>query len=69
MGAGAKVLGNIVVGDYAKVASGSVVLKAVPPHCTAAGPPARLFNWPTCPEPAKSMDHTLASELREDYGI
>jgi serine O-acetyltransferase len=68
LGAGAKVLGNIVVGDYAKVASGSVVLKEVPPGCTAAGVPARLVNCPTCGEPAKTMDHTLAAEVY-DYVI
>lgn len=60
LGAGAKVLGNITVGDYAKIASGSVVLKPVPAHCTAAGVPARLVNCPTCSEPARSMDQTLA---------
>ena len=68
LGAGAKVLGNIRVGDYAKVASGSVVLKPVPAHCTAAGVPARLVNCPTCEEPARSMDHTLA-EAVYDYVI
>lgn len=68
LGAGAKVLGNIQVGDYAKVASGSVVLKPVPPHCTAAGVPARLVNCPTCEEPARSMDHTL-SDAVYDYVI
>ena len=60
LGAGAKVLGNITVGDYAKVASGSVVLKAVPSGCTVAGVPARLVNCPTEAEPARTMDHTLA---------
>jgi serine O-acetyltransferase len=68
LGAGAKVLGNIIVGDFAKVASGSVVLKPVPAHCTAAGVPARLVNCPTCPEPSRSMDHTL-SEAVYDYVI
>ncbi|MFC3070550.1 serine O-acetyltransferase [Phenylobacterium soli] len=68
LGAGAKVLGNILIGDYAKVASGSVVLKPVPKGCTAAGVPARLVNCPTCEEPAKSMDHTLA-EAVYDYVI
>jgi serine O-acetyltransferase len=68
LGAGAKVLGNIAVGDYAKIASGSVVLKPVPPGCTAAGVPARLINCPTCEEPARSMDHTLA-EAVYDYVI
>lgn len=68
LGAGAKVLGNIKVGDYAKVASGSVVLKPVPPGCTAAGVPARLVNCPTCEEPARTMDHTLA-DIVYDYVI
>jgi serine O-acetyltransferase len=68
LGAGAKVLGNIKIGDYAKIASGSVVLKPVPAHCTAAGVPARLVNCPTGPEPARSMDHTLA-EAVYDYVI
>jgi serine O-acetyltransferase len=68
LGAGAKVLGNIVIGDYAKIASGSVVLKPVPAGCTAAGVPARLVNCPTCEEPARSMDHTLA-EAVYDYVI
>ncbi|MES2340345.1 MAG: serine O-acetyltransferase [Pseudomonadota bacterium] len=68
LGAGAKVLGNIKIGDYAKIASGSVVLKPVPAHCTAAGVPARLVNCPTCDEPARSMDHTLA-EAVYDYVI
>lgn len=65
LGAGAKVLGNIQIGDYAKVASGSVVLKPVPAHCTAAGVPARLVNCPTGEEPARSMDHTLADMVYE----
>ena len=68
LGAGAKVLGNIKIGDYAKIASGSVVLKEVPAGCTAAGVPARLVNCPTCEEPAKSMDHTLADAVY-DYVI
>jgi len=68
LGAGAKVLGNITVGDYAKIASGSVVLKPVPAHCTAAGVPARLVNCPTCAEPSRSMDHTL-TEAAYDYVI
>ena len=68
LGAGAKVLGNIEIGEYAKIASGSVVLKPVPAHCTAAGVPARLVNCPTCDEPARSMDHTLA-DIVYDYSI
>lgn len=68
LGAGAKVLGNIQIGDYAKIASGSVVLRPVPSGCTAAGVPARLVNCPSCPEPARTMDHTLA-DVVYDYVI
>lgn len=59
LGAGASVLGNITVGDHARVAASSVVLKSVPPHCTVAGIPAMLMDCPTCDEPARAMDHDL----------
>jgi serine O-acetyltransferase len=62
LGAGAAVLGNIRIGDYAKVAAGSVVLKPVPSHCTAAGVPARLINCKTCEDPAREMDQTLSED-------
>lgn len=68
LGAGAKVLGNIAIGEYAKIASGSVVLKPVPAHCTAAGVPARLVNCPTGEQPARTMDHTLA-DIAYDFVI
>ncbi|MNE31924.1 Serine acetyltransferase [compost metagenome] len=68
LGAGAKVLGNIVVGDYAKVASGSVVLKPVPAGCTVAGVPARVVACPTDATPARTMDHTLA-DIAYDFVI
>lgn len=44
--AGAKVLGPIVVGEYAKVGAGSVVLKSVPPYCTVVGVPGRTIKRP-----------------------
>lgn len=40
VGAGAHILGNIEIGDGAKIASGSVVLQPVNPFCTVAGVPA-----------------------------
>ncbi|HLY78757.1 MAG TPA: serine O-acetyltransferase [Caulobacteraceae bacterium] len=68
LAAGAKVIGNITIGDFAKVAAGAVVLQPVPPGCTAVGVPARLVNCPTCAEPAKTMDHTLPDSAY-DYVI
>ena len=57
--AGAKVLGNIEIGAYAKIGAGSVVLEAVPPGCTAAGVPARLVGKCGSDNPAREMDHSL----------
>ena len=59
IGAGASVLGNIKIGDSAKVAAGSVVLAAVPSKCTVAGVPAKPVGGKCCEEPSKSMDQTL----------
>lgn len=39
---GAKVLGSITIGDYAKIGAGSVVLKEVPPHSTVVGIPGKV---------------------------
>jgi len=56
IGAGAKVIGNIVVGRCSRIAAGSVVLKAVPPNVTMAGVPARVVGDAPCAEPARTMD-------------
>ena len=58
IGAGAKVLGPITVGDEARIAAGSVVLRDVPSRCTFAGVPARAVGGP-CAEPARRMDQGL----------
>ena len=65
IGAGAKILGNISVGDCARIASGSVVLKDVPKNKTVAGVPARIVGEAGCPEPARSMDQILGIEPSE----
>ena len=56
IGAGAKVLGNITVGDCSRIAAGSVVLKPVPRNTTVAGVPARIVGEAGCSEPSRSMD-------------
>lgn len=56
IGAGAKILGNIEVGECARVAAGSVVLRPVPAHTTVVGVPARVVGTAGCSEPARSMD-------------
>jgi len=60
IGAGAKILGNIEVGECARVAAGSVVLASVPRHSTVAGVPAKVVGEAGCAEPARAMDQLLA---------
>lgn len=59
IGAGAKVLGNIRVGNCSRVAAGSVVLEEVPPCKTVAGVPARIVGEAGCAQPSVSMDQLL----------
>ncbi|SFZ83414.1 serine O-acetyltransferase [Devosia enhydra] len=59
IGAGAIVLGNIKVGDCARVAAGSVVVKEVPPRSTVAGVPAKVIGEAGCAQPASVMDHVV----------
>jgi len=44
IGTGAKVLGNITVGDHCKIGAGSVVIHSVPPHSTVVGVPGRIVR-------------------------
>jgi serine O-acetyltransferase len=59
LGAGAAVLGNIHVGECAKVGAGSVVLDDVPPHSTVAGVPARVVSQGIGGTPALDMDQRV----------
>jgi serine O-acetyltransferase len=56
---GAKILGNIQIGEGAKIAAGSVVLESVPPHTTVAGVPARIVGKPHVESPALEMNQQL----------
>jgi serine O-acetyltransferase len=62
IGAGAKILGNIEVGECARIAAGSVVINPVPKNKTVAGVPAKVVGEAGCPEPSRAMDQML-------YGI
>ncbi|MDW4496805.1 serine O-acetyltransferase [Sulfitobacter sp. D35] len=65
IGAGAKVLGNIRVGNCSRIAAGSVVLEEVPPCKTVAGIPARIVGEAGCDQPAISMNHMLVPNAPE----
>ena len=59
---GAKVLGNIQIGEYSRVGAGSVVLKPVPPYTTVAGVPARVIGQAGSPRPSQDMNHDFPEE-------
>ena len=59
LSAGAIVLGNIDIGDFAKIGAGSLVLASVPSGTTAVGVPARLVSRVPDPRPALNMDQSL----------
>jgi serine O-acetyltransferase len=63
IGAGAKVLGNIAVGDGSRIAAGSVVLVNVPAHVTVAGVPAKVVGSAGCAEPALEMEQTWVDDF------
>jgi serine O-acetyltransferase len=59
IGAGAKVLGNITIGECSRIAAGSVVLHDVPAKKTVAGVPAKIVGESGCATPSVSMDHYI----------
>jgi serine O-acetyltransferase len=44
IGTGAKILGNITIGDHTKIGAGSVVIRSVPDHSTVVGVPGRVVR-------------------------
>lgn len=62
LGAGAKVLGNIRIGDCSRIAAGSLVIKDVPKNVTVAGIPGRVVGVAGCSEPSRTMNQILAED-------
>lgn len=58
VGAGAKVLGPIMIGDYVKIGANSVVLQDVPDHSTVVGIPGRIV---------RIQDERVADEALMDH--
>ncbi len=57
--AGAKIFGNVEIGEGAKIGGGAVVLNDVPPHTTAVGVPAVIVGHTLHEHPALEMDHRI----------
>ncbi len=59
IGAGAAILGNIVIGSNARIGAGSVVLKPVAAWTTVAGVPARVVGQARAAQPSRTMDQVF----------
>ena len=77
IGAGAKVMGNITVGEYSKIGTGAVVLKDVPPNSTCVGVPGRIvkrkgvvkkvdLDHDKLPDPVADAIKTLEKHLKDN---
>jgi len=74
VGAGAKVLGNILIGSHAKVGAGSVVVRPVPEYATVVGIPGHVvktrtesgvLEHGTLPDPEGQAIEDLSRRLQE----
>lgn len=63
LGAGAKILGNITIGRYAKIGANSVVVKEVPDNATAIGIPAHVIEKGRCKEP---LMHNMLPDINKE---
>ena len=63
IGAGAKVLGNITIGEYAKIGANSVVVKEVPSCSTAIGIPAHVIEKGRCKDP---FMHNMLPDINKE---
>jgi len=63
IGAGAKVLGNIEIGEHAKIGANSVVVKPVPECSTAIGIPAHVIEKGRCKDP---FMHNMLPDINKE---
>jgi len=80
IGAGAKVMGNITIGEYSKIGTGAVVLKDVPPESTCVGVPGRIVKCKNnahivdlehnkLPDPVAEAIRSLEKQIEENEEI
>ena len=80
IGAGAKVMGNITIGEYSKIGTGAVVLKDVPPESTCVGVPGRIVRCKNSahvvdlehnklPDPVAGAIKSLESQIKQNEEI
>ncbi len=70
VGSGAKVLGNIRIGDSVKIGANSVVLRSVPSNSTVTGIPGRIVKSIGVRVPEEAMDHAnIPDPIAERFDV
>ncbi len=70
VGAGAKILGGMTIGDNVTIGANSVVLKSVPADSTVIGVPGRVIRVKGERLPELTMDHTnIADPVMERFEV
>ncbi|MDG1138730.1 MAG: serine O-acetyltransferase [Opitutales bacterium] len=69
IGAGAKILGNVEIGEGARVGASSVVLNDVPPRVSVAGVPAKIVGKVEPGDlPYLGMNHSISPQAHYENG-
>lgn len=66
IGAGAKVLGDIIIADYVRIGAGSVVIEDVPSHSTVVGVPGRVVQRATVDEDGNLMHNKIPDPVKSE---
>lgn len=66
LGAGAKILGNIDIGDFVRIGAGSVVIEDVPPHSTVVGIPGRIVQRASLDEDGNLMHNHIPDPIKTE---
>lgn len=66
IGAGAKVLGDIIIADHVRIGAGSVVIEDVPSHSTVVGVPGRIVQRATIDEDGNLMHNKIPDPVKMD---
>lgn len=66
IGAGAKVLGDIIIADHVRIGAGSVVIEDVPSHSTVVGVPGRIVQRATVDEDGNLMHNKIPDPVKAE---
>jgi len=66
IGAGAKVLGDIIIADHVRIGAGSVVIEDVPSHSTVVGVPGRVVQRATVDEDGNLMHNKIPDPVKTE---